>query len=94
MIITQSVFIAVHASLPWLYNVVGVYLVQVSLLLIGQQGLGHFFRYRLLLPIGWRIVQIYSNAGGTQPIQRQLLLVQYKQQANPLSNTKLYSTCD
>ncbi len=39
-------------------NVVGVYLVQVSLLLIGQQGLGHFFRYRPLLPIGWMIVQI------------------------------------
>jgi hypothetical protein len=33
-------------------------IVQVSLLLIGQQGLGHFFRYRLLFPIGWRIVQI------------------------------------
>jgi hypothetical protein len=37
-----------------LANVVGVYLVQVSLLLIGQQGLGHFFRYQPLLPIGWR----------------------------------------
>ncbi len=36
----------------------GMYLVQVSLLFIGQQGLGHFFRYRPLLPIGWRIVQI------------------------------------
>jgi hypothetical protein len=32
--------------------------VQVSLLFIGQQGFGHFFRYRPLLPIGWRIVQI------------------------------------
>jgi hypothetical protein len=31
---------------------------QVSLLLIGQQELGHFFRYRPLLPIGWRTVQI------------------------------------
>ncbi len=34
------------------------YLVQVSLLLIGQQGLGHFFMYLPLLPIGWRTVQI------------------------------------
>jgi hypothetical protein len=34
-----------------------MYLVQVPLLLIGQQGLGHFFRYRLLFHIGWRIVQ-------------------------------------
>jgi hypothetical protein len=35
-----------------------VYLIQVSLLLIGQQGMVHFFRYRPLLPIGWMIVQI------------------------------------
>jgi hypothetical protein len=35
-----------------------VYFVQVSWLLISQQVLGHFFRYRSLLPIGWRIVQI------------------------------------
>jgi hypothetical protein len=33
-------------------------LVQVSLLLIGQQGLGHFITYRPLLPVGWRSVQI------------------------------------
>jgi hypothetical protein len=43
-------------------NVSGVYLVQVSLLLIGQQGLGHFFRYRPLLPIGWKIVQILRQS--------------------------------
>ncbi len=54
----------VGASLDWLNNVSGVYLVQVSLPLIGQQGLGHFFWYRTLLPIGWRIVQIVRNAGG------------------------------
>jgi hypothetical protein len=52
----KSVFLAVNASLPWLNN--GVYLVQVSLLLIGPQDLGHFFRCRPLLLIGWRIVQI------------------------------------
>jgi hypothetical protein len=27
---------------------------QFSLILIGQQGLGHFFGYRPLIPIGWR----------------------------------------
>ncbi len=37
-----------------------------------------------MLPIGWRIVQIYANAEEKQPTQRQLLLVQYKQQVNPL----------
>jgi hypothetical protein len=35
-----------------------VYLVQVSMLLFCQRGLRHFFTYRLLLPIVWRIVQI------------------------------------
>jgi hypothetical protein len=35
-----------------------VHLIQVSLLLIGQQGLGHIFSYQPLLPIGWTIVQI------------------------------------
>jgi hypothetical protein len=54
----KSVFLAVNASLRWLSNVTGVYLVQVSLLKIGQQGLGNFLRCRPLLPIGWRIVQI------------------------------------
>jgi hypothetical protein len=54
----KSVFLAVNASLALLNNVVGVYLGQVSLLLIGQQGLEDFFRYRPLLPKGWTIVQI------------------------------------
>ncbi len=55
---TKSIYLAVNACLRRLKTVVGVYLVQVSLLLIGQQSLGHFFRYRPLLLIGWRIVQI------------------------------------
>jgi hypothetical protein len=70
-----------------------VYLVQVSLLLIGQQGLEHFFRYRLLLPIDWNtggLCKFYANAGGKRPIQRQPLLVQYKQQANPLLSIILH----
>jgi hypothetical protein len=44
-IIAKSVFLAVN-------DVSGMYLVQVSLLLIRQQGLGHFFRYQLLFHIG------------------------------------------
>jgi len=55
------------------------YLVHISLLLIGLQGLGHFFKYQPLLPNGWKIVQIYANSGRKRPMQRQLLLVQYKQ---------------
>jgi hypothetical protein len=54
----KSVFLAVHASLHWLNNVSGMYLVQIFLLLICQLGLGHFFMYQPLLPIGWRIVQM------------------------------------
>ncbi len=54
----KSILLSVNASLCWLNNVSGVYIVQVSLLLIGQQSLGDFFRYHPSLPIGWRIVQI------------------------------------
>jgi hypothetical protein len=53
-------FLAVNASLHWRNNVSGLYLVQVSLFFIGQQGLGHFFRYQPLLPIGWRIAEIFT----------------------------------
>jgi hypothetical protein len=35
----KSVFLTVNASLRWLNNASGVYLVQVSLLFIGPQGL-------------------------------------------------------
>jgi hypothetical protein len=87
----KSIFFAVNASLPWLNNVVRVYLVQVSLLFIGQQGLGHFFRYMPLLPLAGGLCKFYANAGGKQPIQRQLLLVQYKQLANPLLSIYKYT---
>jgi hypothetical protein len=70
----QKLYFSVNATLHWPNNVNGVYLVQVSLLLIGQQGLGHFFRDRPLLPIGWRLCKFYANAGGKQSIQRQPLL--------------------
>jgi hypothetical protein len=61
------------------------YLVQVSLLLIGQQGLVDFFSsgIRPCSPLARGLCKFYANAGGKQPIQRNLLLVQCKQQANP-----------
>jgi hypothetical protein len=49
---SKSVYLAVNASLRWLKNVRGLYLVHDSLPLIGQQGLGHFFRHWPLPPIG------------------------------------------
>jgi hypothetical protein len=74
-------FIAINESLRWLNNVVGVYL-----LLLGQQGLVDFYRYRPLLPIGWRIVQILRQRRRktTNTETTTLSAIQYKQQANPL----------
>jgi hypothetical protein len=40
-------------------------------LVIVQQGLVDFFRYRFLVPIGCRIVQILRQAGAKRPIQCQ-----------------------
>jgi hypothetical protein len=42
-----------------------MYLTQVSLRLIAQQHLVDFFRFRPLIPIGWRIVQILRQRRGT-----------------------------
>ncbi len=55
-----------------------MYLVQVSLLLIGQQGLADFFRYRCSFPLAEGLCKFYANGGGKQLIQRQLLLIQLK----------------
>jgi hypothetical protein len=67
---------------------------QVSLLLIGQQGLVDFFRYRPLLPIGWRIVQNFTPTAeendNTAPTT--LSAVQASSQSTFI-NEQLYSTC-
>jgi hypothetical protein len=65
-----------------------VYLVQVSLLLIGQRGSGDFSGTVLALASYW--LEDCANAGGKRPKQRQPLLVQYKQQANPLLSINNY----
>jgi hypothetical protein len=80
----KSVFLAVIVSLRWLYNVRGVYLVQVLLLFIGQQGLDISSGTSPCFPLAGGLCKYYDNAGGKQPIQRQPLLLQQKQQANPL----------
>jgi hypothetical protein len=61
-------------KLHWLNNDVGVYLVQVSLLLLVSRV------WDMSLDIG----PCFTNAGGKQPILRQLLFVQYRLQASPL----------
>jgi hypothetical protein len=77
-------------------NVTGEYLVQVSLLLIGQQGLGHFFRILTLASL-W--LEDCANFTPTpeenyQYSAKYVLLVQYKH-ASPSTfiNVQLYSTC-
>jgi hypothetical protein len=70
-------FLAVNASLRWLFNVVGVYLVQVSLLLIVQQGLGVSSGIGPFYLLAGGLCKFYNNAGGKQPMP------QCKQQANP-----------
>jgi hypothetical protein len=42
-------------------------------------------------PLAGGLCKFYASAGGKQPIQRQLLLVQCKQQANPLLSIHNYT---
>jgi hypothetical protein len=91
----QSVFLAVNASLYRLNNVSGVYLVQVSLLRIGQQGLVDFFWHRPVLPIGWRIVQILRQRRRitTNTAPTNLRVIQASSQSTSV-NEQLYSSSD
>ncbi len=92
LFITQKVYfsrlIRVYIGLIML---AAVYLVEVSLLLIGQRNLGHFFRYWPLLLIGWRIVKVLRQRRRKTTIQRQPLLVQHKQLANSLLSMHNYT---
>jgi hypothetical protein len=50
-----------------------------------SSGIGSYF------PLAGGLCKFYVNAGGKRPIQRQPLLVQYKQQANPLLSMNNYN---
>jgi hypothetical protein len=97
LLYAKRVFLGVNASLRWLNIISGVYeyLVKVSLLLIGQRGLGHFFRYRPLLPIGWRIVQILRQCRRktSNTARTALSAIQAASQSTFISE-QLCSTCD
>jgi hypothetical protein len=43
------------------------------------------------LPLAGGLCKFYANEGGKQPLQRQILLVQYEQQANPILLTHNYT---
>ncbi len=82
-----TVFLVVNTSLRWLNNVSGVHLVQVSLIFVGQQGFRSLIKYRSLLPIGWRTMQIISQRlkKMTNTMQRQTLLRQCKLALNAIN---------
>ncbi len=94
--VTQKVYFSrimrVYVGLIMLAACTVQYLVQVSLTLIGQQGMGHFFRYRPLLRIGWRTVPSVRELRRKMTfIQLQPLLAQCKQQANSLLSMHNYT---
>jgi hypothetical protein len=69
-----------------------MYLTQVSLLLIGQQGSVDSSGIGSCFPLAGGLCKFYASAGVKQLIQRQLPLVQYKQQANPLLSMNNYTS--
>jgi hypothetical protein len=84
----KSVILAVHASLRWLNNVSESRF--PSFLLVCwvwdiSSSIGPCF------PLTGGLCKFYANVGGKRPIQRQPLLMQYKQQANPLLSTHNYT---
>jgi hypothetical protein len=95
MLIRKNCICVVIVSLLWLNNVGGVYLIQVSFLLIGPQGLVDFFRYRPLLPIGWRILQILRQRRRktTNTAPAALSDIEASSQSTFI-NEQLYCTCD
>ncbi len=88
----------ITASLRWLNDVGGLDFVHVSLLLIGQHGLGHFLRYRPFLPIGWRIVQVLRQLQRkTTNTEPSILCAIQAASQSPFINEQLhilYSACD
>jgi hypothetical protein len=77
----KNVFLAVIASFHWHNNVSGMfYLVKVSFLLIGQQGLGH----QVLTSASHWLEDCTNLTPTPEKNYRLPLLEQYKQQANPL----------
>jgi hypothetical protein len=64
--------------------------------IIGQQGLGDFFRYQPLFPIGWRIVQILRQRRRktTITVPTTLSAIQALASQSTFINEQLYSTWD
>jgi hypothetical protein len=78
---------SVNAKLGWLTKVCGVYLVVFSMLLIGQQGLGLFFRHQPLLPIGLMILQTVRQRQGKLTKKTPLTLCEAARQSTFVTDT-------
>jgi hypothetical protein len=85
----KSGFLAVSASLRWLIMLSASSgfpcFLLVSRVWDISSGIGPCF------PLAGGLCNFYANARGIQPIQRQVLLVQYKQQANPMLSINYYT---
>jgi hypothetical protein len=96
-LITQKVYFLrlIRVCLGLIMLAMRRYLFKVSLLFIGQHGLGHFFRYRPFVPIGWRIVQILRQRRRktTSAAPTTLGAIQAASESSFI-NARLYSTCD
>jgi hypothetical protein len=86
-----TVFVTVKTRLSWLNNVSGVYLVQVSLLLIGQQGFERFFKYRPFPCLS--LEMLHRRRKMTNTVLTTFNALQAASQSTFI-NTQLYSTCD
>ncbi len=82
-------------EMRWFNSVTGMYLVKVSLLLIGSDGFGTFLQVSALASHGWRIVQILRQCrrkrNNTAPTT--LSAIQASSQSIFI-NAQFYSTCD
>jgi hypothetical protein len=93
-IIFKKVFLPVKDQKGWLHNVSGVPWTHFFLVLIGQQGLEHFFGYWPRLHIGWKILQTIRQWQG-KPTNKTLLTLSKIPSAGQSSfiMDQLYSTC-
>jgi hypothetical protein len=91
----KSVFLAVNAILRWPNNISGAVYLQLSLgfraFLLASRVWDIFSGIGPCFPLGGGLCKFFANVGEKRPIQRQPLLVQYKQQANPLLSTHNYT---
>jgi hypothetical protein len=81
---SKSVFLAVHASLRWLNNVSACTWSRFPCFFLFSRFSDFSPGIDPCFPLAGGLCKLYANAGRKLQIKRQLLLVQYKHQANLL----------